>query len=302
MGINCKVTVNPNGIGWQTAAEIEGGGTEGDPNGAPVLAGFRDEVFLFTYEGWKKSVSVQKGKVNGAEVSFTPVQGSAQPLGRGLAATVFDNTLWSFFVTVTDDEVRSKHLAFSRYLPELNRFEQGAEFHVTYASSLGQPCAVAYDGELWVFYHDTALADVRYVTWDGTGAPEKPSNWKRHSLESVKTYQPVSAAVFLDRLYLAYMDGSSGAIELTCYKAGDWSRPMTVFSYVSEGPSLAVARGVLYVIARSGQDFLQCRAFDGNAFGPVVEVNSADSLVYGSVRSTPYPVDGALVAAYRGSA
>ncbi|OHU63622.1 hypothetical protein BKG85_08880 [Mycobacteroides chelonae] len=299
--INCKVTANVNGIGWQAPVEVEDSGTEGDPNSAPVLVGFRDEVFLFTYEGWKKPVSVKKGKVDGAEFAFTPVQSAVKLLGRGLAATVFDDTLWSFYVSVTADDTRSKHLAFSRYLPESNRFENGTEFHLTYASSLGQPCAVAYGGQLWVFYHDTYSADVRYVTWDGTGEPEKRSSWQPHSLEFVKAYQPVSAAVFLDRLYIAYMDGSSGAISLTCYKAGSWSRPTTIFSYAAEGPSLAVIRGALHVIVRSGQNFLQYRAFDGNAFGPVVEVNSADCLVYGSVRSTPYPVEGSLVAAYRGS-
>lgn len=288
-----EVAYNKNGMGWAKGQVDDrlyySGGRDANMKGSvvywsasrgetlmlapPPVSGGAD--MIYTYEFFIGEVSGDKlvwRRYAEDDLLATP--------GKGAGLAVYQDEVWAFYGDILDGDPNTPtHQMWYRVV----NTSRSAAIHdwgsgSTSKMGFGQPCAISYQGSLWVFINDRINATISYFVWNGTGDPAVKSNWVYHSFPDDKSYSPLSVDEFGGRLYVAYLDKAGNAGWLRSYLAGNWSRPVKFTENIAGAPSLVVFRGLLHIVY-IGQDFkMLCRTFDGNSYGPEVVVSDEGPL------------------------
>lgn len=307
-----QVAYNKNGLGWAKgkAEDILYYSGGHDPNmkgsvvywdaeggetlilAAPPVSGGGD--WIFTYEYFI-------GKVSGDKLAWRlyTMDTLLVTTGKGAGLAVYKGEVWAFYGDILDGDPNSpSHQMWFRVL----NTSKSAAIHdwgsgSTGKMGFGQPCAISYQGSLWVFVNDRMNASISYFVWNGAGDPAVKSNWVYYSFPDEKSYSPLSVDAFCDRLYVAYLDKAGNAGWLRSYQAGNWSRPVKFTENIAGAPSLVVFRGLLHIVY-VGQDFkMLCRTFDGSSYGPEILV-SEEGPLGGAPICAEHPGLNSIVALY----
>ncbi len=161
------------------------------------------------------------------------------------------------------------------------------------------PCAVRYQGGLWVFTNDSRHATMHYFVWDGITDPTKPNSWAHGVIPNQSTYQQVSAVSVGERLYVAHYSAGGDAGYLSWYQGGEWRNPAIKFSAnVRNRPAMVVFQGLLYILYQAEKGQLYYQTFDGNCFGDEILACPQEAPVDSLPVCIVHPVLNAIVAIY----
>lgn len=298
-----KLVYLKNGVSWTKSTGVTdfyGDAQNGNSKGSLVpwfdtAANYMSMIFAdsprpggsqstYTYNFWKANP--------GEDPPYWSIHDSADLIhtnGSGAGIVTHRGKLWAFFGDVLDRPGDAPmHLVKFQYL---DRKQNDNAIHSWGSGSVdksshGQPCAVSYDDQLFVFIGSTTEPITYYLALNGDDDASLVDNWEYAKIPWPTSKNPVSACVFREHIYVAY-EGADSSGWLSSYRAGNWSRPVKFADGVSGSPSIAAFRGLLHLIYHNKDHMLLHRSFNGNYYSPEIRVVE-DLGEYASVAVCPW--------------